>query len=95
MLISGDLINDHIGSVLHLSMMASAALGNAVSDVAGIGFGQFIEASTERLGVPNPHLSAAQLAQRSILATRMAGNMLGILTGCLLGMTPLLFLHTS
>ncbi len=39
MIVSGDLIAHYLGLYLSLSMLASAALGNLVSDVAGVAFG--------------------------------------------------------
>lgn len=95
MLISGDFIEENIGTVLAISTMASAALGNAVSDVAGIGFSRFIEAFSDRLGLPNPGLTVQQLELRSIARTRALGNVIGVAVGCLLGMAPLLFMHKS
>lgn len=41
--------------------MAAAGLGNLISDVCGIGAGSYIEAVSGRLGLPDPHLSKAQV----------------------------------
>ena len=54
MIIFGEYIDDTIGAAFRLSTMASAGLGNAVSDVLGLGFGKVIESISIRLGLPDP-----------------------------------------
>jgi hypothetical protein len=41
--------------------MAAAALGNIISDVAGVGLAHYIEFFVNRLGVKHPVLTAAQV----------------------------------
>ena len=41
-----------IGVTFGLSMLASAALGNLVSDVLGVGMGDVVEATAKKLGLP-------------------------------------------
>ena len=43
MLLAGDFIDTHLGSVLHISTLAAAGLGNLFSDLAGLTFGGTIE----------------------------------------------------
>lgn len=43
MILAGDAIDASIGTYFGLSMMASAALGNLVSDVMGIGLGDVVD----------------------------------------------------
>lgn len=40
-----------------ISTMAAAALGNTISDVAGVGLGGFIESMATKLGLPQSKLS--------------------------------------
>lgn len=40
-----------------ISTMAAAALGNTISDVAGVGLGGFIESMATKLGLPQAKLS--------------------------------------
>lgn len=92
MIIAGDAIDAHLGMKFGISTMAAAALGNLVSDVAGIGLGDLIEAGAARLGISIPAMAQET---RNLLSTRMvkgASGVIGISIGCLLGMTPLLFL---
>ncbi|GLH15583.1 Uncharacterized protein GBIM_20006 [Gryllus bimaculatus] len=71
MILFGDTIEMTVGTMMVLSTMAAAALGNTISDVLGIGSAWYVE--------------------------RMAcrGRVAGVVIGCLLGMTPLLFLGNS
>lgn len=71
--------------------MAAAALGNAISDVAGIGSAWYVETLANKIGVTYPKLTPAQT---DMLRTRLSvqiGRVIGILIGCFLGMSPLLF----
>ena len=92
MLVAGDAIDSSLGATLGLSMLASAALGNLVSDVAGIGMGDIVEGVAKRCGLPGPKLSPAQLAMTRTRLVAGSGGVLGISIGCLLGMVPLLFM---
>jgi len=58
MIVFGEYIDQTLGVALSLSTMASAGLGNAVADVAGISFGRFIEAFAVRMGLPDPQVRA-------------------------------------
>uniref|UniRef100_T1K778 Transmembrane protein 65 n=1 Tax=Tetranychus urticae TaxID=32264 RepID=T1K778_TETUR len=74
-----------------ISTMAAAALGNAISDVAGIGSAWYVETLANKIGVTYPKLTPAQT---DMLRTRLSvqiGRVIGILIGCFLGMSPLLF----
>jgi len=51
----------------HISTMAAAGLGNAFSDVVGIGAGSVVERWAERLGLPDHGLSHAQLHSRQAI----------------------------
>ena len=51
--------------------MAAAALGNTVSDVAGIGSAWYVENVASRVGLVPPALTPMQMEMRS---TRFFGN---------------------
>lgn len=46
-----------VGIAMGISTMAAAALGNTISDVAGVGLGGFIESMATKLGLPQAKLS--------------------------------------
>lgn len=72
--------------------MAAAGLGNALSDVAGIGSAWYVEQLAARVGVKYPNLSKQQGEMKSTKWVTQIGRGVGVLVGCLLGMFPLLFL---
>jgi len=78
-----------------ISTMAAAGIGNAISDVAGVGSAQFVESFSQKLGIPQPDLEPRQYASRSTTWAINIGRAIGVAIGCLLGMVPLLFLPTS
>ncbi len=78
-----------------ISTMAAAGIGNAISDVAGVGSAQFVESFALKLGVPQPKLEPRQYESRSTTWAINIGRAIGVAIGCLLGMVPLLFLPTS
>lgn len=75
--------------------MAAAALGNAISDVAGVGSAQFVESLSRKLGLPQPKLDPRQYNAKSTTWAINIGRAIGVTIGCILGMVPLLFLPTS
>lgn len=78
-----------------ISTMAAAGIGNAISDVAGVGSAQFVESVSHKLGIPQPNLDPRQYASRSTTWAINIGRGIGVAFGCLLGMIPLLFLPTA
>ncbi|CAM9499185.1 unnamed protein product [Discosporangium mesarthrocarpum] len=95
MIVAGEYIDFTLGVAMGISTMAAAALGNTISDVAGVGLGGFIQDLASKLGLPDPNLSRAQMQLRK---TRLAGHVgcaLGVTVGCLIGMFPLLFMPSS
>ncbi|CAN0121679.1 unnamed protein product, partial [Phaeothamnion confervicola] len=72
--------------------MAAAALGNLVSDIFGVGLGGVVESWAQRLGLPDPGLSRAQMQLPRTRFASHAGCAIGITIGCLIGMFPLLLL---
>ncbi|KAF4662311.1 Transmembrane protein 65 [Perkinsus olseni] len=91
MLVAGDFIDAKLGAALGITTLAAAALGNAMGDVSGIWLGSTVEALTHRMGLPDPNLTKAQRMLHSVALTRTAGNVVGVLVGCFLGMFPLMW----
>ncbi|CAG0914949.1 unnamed protein product [Notodromas monacha] len=63
--VPGDYIDFKIGVVFGFSTMAAAALGNTISDVAGIGSAWYVENIAVKIGVPAPTLSRIQTDMKS------------------------------
>ena len=95
LILAGDAIDNSFGVTLGISTMCAAALGNIVSDVAGVGLGTVIEDICSRLGIPQPNLSQAQRQLRSVRFSGQLGCAVGITVGCVIGMFPLLFLDSG
>ena len=84
-----------IGAMFAISTMAAAALGNAISDVAGIGSAWYVESLAAKLGVPQPKLEPGQMNLNSTRWAINLGRAIGVAVGCILGMIPLLFIPNS
>uniref|UniRef100_A0A1A8BRL0 Transmembrane protein 65 n=1 Tax=Nothobranchius kadleci TaxID=1051664 RepID=A0A1A8BRL0_NOTKA len=91
MIVAGTQIELSIGVVLGISTMAAAALGNLVSDLAGLGLAGYVEALAFRLGMQIPDLSPKQADMWQTRVSCHTGKAIGVGIGCLLGMFPLLF----
>nr|XP_027220270.1 uncharacterized protein LOC113812563 isoform X1 [Penaeus vannamei] len=92
MILAGDYIDLTIGTTLGISTLAAAALGNTVSDLAGIGSAWYVENMATRTGMRPPDLSQEQLDMVSSRWCANVGRGIGVVLGCLMGMFPLLFL---
>ncbi|KAF9411176.1 hypothetical protein HW555_009949 [Spodoptera exigua] len=92
MIIAGDSIETGMSAYITLSTMAAAALGNTLSDVIGIGSAYYVERVASWVGLGAPKLSPAQLDMNISRQFSNLGRVLGITIGCILGMTPLLFI---
>lgn len=68
-----------------------AALGQVVSDMSGVVFGQTIDKFARDLGLPPSGLTDAQQTLLRVRGFRLAGMTLGVAFGCFVGMVPLLF----
>uniref|UniRef100_A0A146MFX0 Transmembrane protein 65 n=1 Tax=Lygus hesperus TaxID=30085 RepID=A0A146MFX0_LYGHE len=91
MLICGDYIEATLGSVVVMTTMAAAALGNTFSDIIGIGSAYYVELAATKIGIKPPPLSPVQLDLKSSRVCSNLGRVIGVTIGCILGMTPLLF----
>jgi len=90
MILAGESIETSLGVGLGLSTMASAGLGNTVSDVIGIGLSSKIETVAARFGFAPPALTKEQSWSASVRRARLIGATSGVTVGCTLGMFPLL-----
>ncbi|XP_013417204.1 transmembrane protein 65 isoform X2 [Lingula anatina] len=93
MITAGEYIDATFGAMLGISTMAAAALGNMVSDVAGVGTAGIVENAVSKLGVKPPNITPSQADHRSTRIASALGRAIGIAFGCLLGMFPLFLLH--
>ncbi|XP_051949001.1 transmembrane protein 65 [Xyrauchen texanus] len=92
MIAAGTQIELSLGITFGISTMAAAALGNLVSDLAGLGLAGYVEALAVRLGMQIPDLTAKQVDMWQTRVTSHSGKAIGVTIGCILGMFPLLFL---
>ncbi|XP_032982570.1 transmembrane protein 65 isoform X2 [Rhinolophus ferrumequinum] len=92
MIVAGTHIEMSIGIILGISTMAAAALGNLVSDLAGLGLAGYVEALASRLGLSIPDLTPKQVDMWQTRVSTHLGKAVGVTIGCILGMFPLIFL---
>lgn len=92
MVIFGDSIDGTLGRVFGWSMLACAALGNAVSNIFGMMLHGTINKAADRLGLPDAKLTLAQRKMPVIHMWTTIGSCCGVFFGCLMGMCPLLFM---
>lgn len=71
MIIAGDYIEYSVGTIMTISTMAAAALGNTISDILGIGSAVYVERIVEMIGIRPPDLTPIQLEMKS---ARRASN---------------------
>lgn len=89
MIVAGDLIDHSLSTHLGLSTLAAAGLGNLLSDVVGVGAASSIEKRANDLGFQEPAMSDARASRSDISYARVAGAMIGVSIGCVVGMFPL------
>jgi GAF domain-containing protein len=96
LIIAGDAIDTSLGVTLGISTMCAAAIGNIISDLAGIGAGAYIEDFCVRvLKLPVPKLDSTQRQLRSVRMASQTGMAIGMTIGCVLGMIPLFFIDSN
>nr|BAN21214.1 conserved hypothetical protein [Riptortus pedestris] len=92
MILCGDYIEFKLGTIITVSTMAAAALGNTFSDILGLGSAYYVERIAASVGIKPPDLTPIQLNMSSTKLASNLGRVIGVTIGCLLGMTPLLIL---
>jgi tRNA-specific adenosine deaminase 1 len=96
LIIAGDYIDTRLGVVFGISTLCAAAIGNILSDLAGIGLGTVIEDfCANTLKLPAPNISSAQRTLRSVRFASQLGMAVGMTFGCVIGMFPLLFIDSN
>eukprot|EP01063_Lacrimia_lanifica_P000869 TRINITY_DN10421_c1_g5_i1.p1 TRINITY_DN10421_c1_g5~~TRINITY_DN10421_c1_g5_i1.p1 ORF type:complete len:629 (+),score=245.81 TRINITY_DN10421_c1_g5_i1:116-2002(+) len=94
MILFGDYIDQTLCVAFGASTMLAAALGNTVSDAAGVYSGGLVEDIAARYGITAPPMSRFQEELRVTKLWERLGQLIGIIVGCILGMFPLLFIDT-
>ncbi|VDN30891.1 unnamed protein product [Gongylonema pulchrum] len=95
MILAGEYIDRTLGAWLTLSTMAAAALGNTISDVAGVGLTHYVAFVVSKCGIKHPVLNSEQLESSFARIVINVGRAVGLVIGCLIGMFPLLFFGSS
>ena len=96
LIIAGDAIDTSLGVMFGISTLCAAAIGNIISDVAGIMLGTVIEDFCANvLRLPVPQLTMAQRQLRSVRLAYQLGCGFGMVTGCIIGMFPLWFIDSK
>jgi len=96
LIVAGDVIDTSLGVTLGISTLCAAAIGNIISDLAGIGCAAYIEEfCATTLKMPIPKLSSAQRQLRSVRMASQGGMAIGMTIGCIFGMIPLLFIDAD
>ncbi|KAE9550702.1 hypothetical protein FO519_006085 [Halicephalobus sp. NKZ332] len=95
MILAGEYIDQSLGALLSISTMAAAALGNIISDVAGVGLAHYVELFFNKMGIKQPPLSSEQLESAKARFIVNAARAVGLVIGCLIGMFPLLFFDST
>jgi len=95
MIYAGSAIDATFGVTLGLSTMCAAACGQICSDIAGVSFGGVIEAAANKLGLPSPQFTSQQRELPLVKRIGLLGAVLGVFTGCSLGLINLLFVDTE
>ena len=92
MIQAGDFIDNSIGVTLGLSTLTAAAFGQIFSDVSGVCFGSYVEILAKKLGLPPSTLTRGQMELPRVKAIATGSSVAGVILGCLIGMTSLLFM---
>eukprot|EP00299_Pterocystis_sp_00344_P017813 c8924_g1_i1.p1 GENE.c8924_g1_i1~~c8924_g1_i1.p1 ORF type:complete len:426 (-),score=70.89 c8924_g1_i1:65-1246(-) len=95
MIQAGELIDSTMGVTFGLSTITAAAMGQLCSDFSGVCFGGGIEALATRIGLPHSRLTCEQLKLKKIRRLGVMSAAVGVVIGCSLGMTTLLFIDAD
>jgi len=95
MITAGEAIDQTFGVALGISTMMAAGFGQCFSDVAGNLTGGMVDAVSARLNIPHHNLTESQLDLKISRIYRTTGACVGVVAGCLLGMSCLMFMDTD
>jgi len=95
MIQAGEMIDISLGVTFGLSTLTAAGFGQIFSDVAGVLSGGAVDNLVSKLQIPHHNLSVKQLSLKSSRMAITSGQIFGVIIGCLLGMSCLLFMDTS
>jgi hypothetical protein len=101
LILAGEAIDIELGSILNISTMCAAAIGNIIADLCGVAFGTVFATYLERVTrgrltlPPYPQLTYAQRELQSVKIYGQLGVCAGLTLGCIIGMFPLLFFSTE
>lgn len=95
MISAGEAIDQTFGVAFGISTMTAAGFGQCFSDVAGNLSGGFVDAACARLNLPRHGLTEAQLGLKISRIYSTVGGCVGVVTGCLIGMSCLMFMDTD
>lgn len=95
MITAGDAIDSTLGVALGISTLTAAGLGQCCSDVAGNLSGGTVDAAVTRMKLQHHGLTEDQLDLKISRAYKLLGACVGVVTGCLLGMSCLMFMDTD
>lgn len=93
MILAGDYIESTIGSAIGISTMASAALGNMMANSTSIAVAYHVERLFTKNLKGASSMSVQQFKLQRVRLLIQSARIIGIITGCFIGMTPLLFSH--
>ena len=86
MIFAGDLIDVKIGCYMGISIMAAAAMGNMVADIAGLSLAGYIETYSSKLKIVQTNLTSHQYTFTSVKLAKYGGCIVGVVIGCTIGM---------
>jgi hypothetical protein len=93
MIQAGGYIDATLGVSMGLATLTAAAMGQVVSDVSGVVFGGTVERFLHKVKmIRSPGLSEAQRHLSVCRNVAMAGSVVGVIIGCMLGASSLLFI---
>jgi len=86
MITAGSAIDNSLGVHMGLATMTAAAIGQIVSDVSGVVFGDTL---SKWFNVAPANLTKAQIKLRLVSRIKLCGGVLGVTAGCILGAAAL------
>jgi len=95
MITAGEAIDSTLGVALGISTMTAAGFGQCCSDVAGNLSGGTVDAAITRMKLQHHGLTEDQLDLKVSRMYKLLGACVGVVAGCLLGMSCLLFIDTD